>query len=273
QVGGGTRDSGGSGRGVLRDDRAGRVIGPGHLGGGSEVKRGAAKLNGGSALVEADEVGHGDFLWAQTFSELHMPFAADDGSGGGRLRGDMSGGSIDAVEMIFNAEVQPQRGGFAGGLRDCESFETGDGDFGSVNREVHGDDGREQGEPGEHQQNQQESKGAEHSLLSVLDGVGDFGGFLQHFGDGAVLVFRESDGVFRSFLGNFAVDAIGEMDAREDARGFGGLLGIGGNGESGEGLALFLKDAYDIDGSAGAEGSEHGLHGAGAGYTLRGGVE
>ena len=200
QADGGTRDAGGSGGGVLGDDSALRRVGPGELRGCADLERGAADLDGGGTLVESDEAGDGDLLRAEAFGEQDVPSAADHGLRHGGLAGDVAGGCIHAVEVIFDGEVESEIGGFGGGLGEGESFEAGDGDFGSVNGEVHGHDGREQGEAGQHEEDEQESEGAEHPLLSVLDGVGDFGGFLEHFGDGAVFVFGEGYGVFGGFF-------------------------------------------------------------------------
>ncbi len=49
---------------------------------GAEFEREASDGDGGGALGLADEVGNGDFLGAEAFSDADGPLAADDGTGG-----------------------------------------------------------------------------------------------------------------------------------------------------------------------------------------------
>ena len=159
----GARDSSGSRRGILSDDGAFGCIGPGDVGGRPDFEGSAANLNGGNALIETDEVGYGDALRAEAFGEAKMPFAADHASRRGRLAHDVPDGDVHAVDMAIHAEIETEVRGFAGGVSGGEPFEGGNRDFGPMDGEVHGDDGRQHRQNGEHEQHEQKLKCAEHS--------------------------------------------------------------------------------------------------------------
>lgn len=176
----GSLNSGSTRCGILRNDRALGSVGPGHFRGGTDFEIGTSNLDGGDAPVKSGEIGHCDSLRAQAFNNTHIPFAADESSGNGRLADNVARRNIYAVEMIVHFEIEADSGGPTGGFCRGKSLETRNRHFSSMDGEVHGGDGREEGQYRQHEQDEQESEGAEHFLRSVLDGVFDGGCFFEH---------------------------------------------------------------------------------------------
>ena len=75
----------------------------------------------------------------------------------------MAGGYVDAIKVIIDAEIQAKGGGLLRGFRHCEPFEAGNGDLSAMDREMHGSNGGKQGQHCEHEHNEHEFEGAEHS--------------------------------------------------------------------------------------------------------------
>ena len=111
------------------------------MGDGAEVEREAAEVNGGGALGLADEVGDGDLLRAEAFSDADGPLAANLGPGGGGLGEDMAGWGVWGVELVFEVKAEAEGVGFVAGVGDGEAGEVGDYNFSAVDGETHGDEG------------------------------------------------------------------------------------------------------------------------------------
>src|SRR6516225_9866969 len=107
--------------------------------------------------------------------------------------------------------------------------------------------------------------------VDVLDLVGNLDRFLQHGGNGTILVLGEVDGIFHGFAADLAAYAVNQLDRGVDRRISLGALAVGAYFQAGEWLSLFAQDADDIACCAAAEGNEHKFHGA-AGCFLRTGV-
>ncbi len=86
----------------------------------------------------------------------------------GRLGEDASGGDFGRVEAIVDGHLDAELGGFGEGLLGGEALEARDFDFGAVDGEAHGDQGRGEGDEGEAQGEDYELEEAEHLLGSVL---------------------------------------------------------------------------------------------------------
>ena len=105
-----------------------------------------------------------------------------------------------------------------------------------------------------------------HLLINVLNVEGNFRGFFQHGGNGAVLFFGKVNGVFHGFVGDLASDTVDEPNGGEDGWRVGSAVGFGADFEGGEGLALFAKDADYVGAGASAERDEDKLNGAVGGF-------
>ena len=136
------------------------------MGDGAEFEAEAADVDGGGALALAEEVGDGDLLGAEAFSDADGPLAADGGAGCGRLGEDAAGGSVGGVEAVFEVEDQAEGAGLFAGFGEGEAGEVGDFDFAAVDGETHGD---ERGEESDNQHRQS----AENDVEEAVD-AGDF---------------------------------------------------------------------------------------------------
>src|SRR6266853_880858 len=81
---------------------------------------------------------------------------------------------------------------------------------------------------------------------TMLNGVSDLRGLLQHGGNRAVFFFRKPHRVFHGFLRYLSANEIGQMNRRVD----GGMavrsLGLCPHFEPGEGLAFLPEDSHHV---------------------------
>lgn len=136
-----TVDSGCVGVRGLSDDDAG-ISGCGDVGDGTELEPEAADVDGGGALALTEEVGDGDLLCAEAFSDADGPFAAYGCAGCGRLGEDASGRYVGGVEAIFEVEAETEGAGLFACFGDGEAGQVGDFDLAAVDGEAHGDERR-----------------------------------------------------------------------------------------------------------------------------------
>src|SRR6185437_13455869 len=91
------------------------------------------------------------------------------------------------------------------------------------------------------------SRNRKKLIMIRIRSSSDLCGFLQHLRDRAVLVLRERNGVFRGLLRNRPADLVRQVNPGEGARRRRRLLGVGGDHETLQRLALLPQNADDID--------------------------
>jgi len=106
-----------------------------------------------------------------------------------------------------------------------------------------------------------------------LESPCDFGGFLEHGGNGTVFFLAESNGVASSTFVYMAAHTVEKFNCFPDGRRSGGAFAGADNFERLELLALFLEDNDDVGGSASAEGYENEFHGAWSLVRIAVGIE
>jgi hypothetical protein len=89
-------------------------------------------------------------------------------------------------------------------------------------------------------------------LRKDFEAVGDFGGFAEHGGYGAVFVLAEFDGVPDGLFFQLAGQAVDHFDFGPDLRRIFGAFAGDFDFERGEFLAFFFEDQDDVYGGAGA---------------------
>jgi len=144
EVDAGLLDAQGFGGRVLGDDGAGGGFGVGQVSGGAGLQAYAAQVEGGDALLVAEDAGDFDLLGAEALGDADAPLAADYRVGGGRLGEDVAGGDVGGVVAVVDLEVEAEAGGLAAGFGDGHVLEGGDADLRAVDGEVHGGDGGDQ---------------------------------------------------------------------------------------------------------------------------------